>query len=302
MFITSEVSRGDCVFRTGDRNSQFSSLDAVRGELPGEGVATVIRKQQRAVSERTTILMKLAAQFDLKLVKIFWTVAVALAIPLSAGARQRSEDVGRRPPTQAGANEIVAERVSTPAAPESPAVSKQGEVTRYVMDFDGDHSLDLATVVEQAIGEYSRYTVQLHLASGTEQSIAVTAPPGGLRLEMRDMTGDNVANDLVLRPALMHWLPTVLVNDGHDHFAVVISNHPPDSFSCGQDLESRGSDARGIVALMPAGFKAGSLARDRELFPQLRELLLAPTTQAVFPRWEHATSSGRAPPTLAILN
>jgi hypothetical protein len=272
----------------------------VRNELPGERVAAVIENQRHAVSEGRTILMKLAAKLGLRFVTVLWALAVALAIPLSAGARQRSEDVGRRP-TQADANEIVAEPVSAPAAPESPALGNHRKVTRYVMDFDGDHSLDLATVVEQAVGEYSRYTVQLHLASGAEQSIAVTAPPGGLRLEMRDMTGDKVPNDLILRPALVHWLPTVVVNDGHDHFAVVISNHAPDSLSCGQDLESRGSDARGIVALMPSGFKASSLTRDRELFPQLRELLLFPTTQVVFPRWEHITSSGRAPPTLAIL-
>jgi hypothetical protein len=274
-------------------------LDAVRGELPGERAAALSGNQRHAVSERTTIFMKLAAKLDLKLVKILWTVAVALAIPLSAGARRLSEDAGRRP-TQTDANEIVAEPVSTPVAPESPASENHRNVTQYVMDFDGDHSLDLATVVEQAIGEYSRYTVQLRLASGAEQSIAVTAPPGGLRLEMRDMTGDNVANDLVLRPALIHWLPTVLVNDGHDHFAVVISNHPPDSLSSGQDLESGGSDARGTAALMPSGFKAGGLTRDRELFPQLRELLLSPTARAVFPRWEHPTSSGRAPPAPAI--
>jgi hypothetical protein len=274
-------------------------LDAVRGELPGERAAALSGNQRHAVSERTTIFMKLAAKLDLKLVKILWTVAVALAIPLSAGARQLSEDAGRRP-TQTDANGIVPEPVSTPAASESPAVDKQGEVTSYVMDLEGDHSLNVATVVEQLFGGYASYTVQLHLASGAEQSIAVTAPPGGLRLEMRDMTGDNVANDLVLRPALIHWLPTVLVNDGHDHFAVVISNHPPDSLSSGQDLESGGSDARGTAALMPSGFKAGGLTRGRELFPQLRELLLSPTAQAVFPRWEDTTSSGRAPPAPAI--
>jgi len=300
VFITSELSRGGCVYRTCHRTSQFSPLGAGRGELPGERAAASIGNQRQTVSERTTILMKLAAKFGLKLVKILWTVAVALAIPLSAGARQRSEEVGRRP-TQADAIRTVSEPISTSVAPESPALGNQREVTQYAMDFDGDHSLDLATVVEQAIGEYSRYTVQLRLASGAEQSIAVTAPPGGLRLEMRDMTGDNVPNDLVLRPALIQWLPTVLVNDGHDHFAVVISNHPPDSLSCGQDLESRGSDARGHAALMPSGFKAGGLTRSSGLFPQLRELLLSPTIQAVFPRWEHPTSSGRAPPAPAIL-
>jgi hypothetical protein len=164
------------------------------------------------------------------------------------------------------------------------------------MDFDGDHSLDLATVVEQAIGAYSRYTVQLHLASGNEQSIAVTAPPGGLRLEMKDMTGDKVRNDLVLRPALIHWLPTVLVNDGHDHFAIVISNHLSDSVSSGQDLESGGNDARATAALMSSGFKAHGFTSARKFFPQSRETLLVPITKTTIPRWELSSSSGRAPP------
>jgi hypothetical protein len=261
-------------------------------------VVAVFGNEWCAVLGRTIILMKLAAKFVLKSVKGLWPLGLAFALALTAAAQGRWEDMGRGP-TQADANKTVSEPISAPVAPEAPALGNHRKVTQYVMDFDGDHSLDLATVVEQAVGEYSRYTVQLHLASGAEQSIAVTAPPGGLRLEMRDMTGDKVPNDLVLMPALIHWHTTVLVNDGHDHFAVVISNHPPDSLSCGQDLESRGSDARGTMALMPSGFKADGVTRGRELFPQLRELLLAPTTQAVFPRWEHITSSGRAPPALA---
>jgi hypothetical protein len=166
------------------------------------------------------------------------------------------------------------------------------------MNFEGDHSLDAATVVEQASSGYASYTVRLHLASGAEQSIALTAPPGGLRLEMHDMTGDQVPNDLLLRPALTHWLPTVLVNDGHGHFAVAISDHPLDSLSCGEDLESRGSDARGTAALVSSGFKTIGPIRGRELFPQQREILLAPKTHAFFPRSEITTSSGRAPPAL----
>jgi hypothetical protein len=239
--------------------------------------------------------MNLAQKVGLKLAKGLWTVGLACTLALTA-AQARSENLVRGQ-TRACVNSNVSESASTPVSGELPALRNRMEVTQYVMDFDGDHSLDLATVVEQAIGAYSQYTVHLHLASGAEQSIAVSAPPGGLRLEMHDMTGDKVRNDLVLRPTLVHWLPTVLVNDGHDHFAVVISNHLLDSLSSGEDLQSRRSDARGTAALMSSGFKAGGLTRDRELFPQLRELLLAPTTQAVVPRWELTTSSGRAPPT-----
>ncbi len=241
--------------------------------------------------------MRHEANSGLTLGKVLWTVGLALTLALSAGTREKSEDA-HRGPIQAGVNEIVSEPVPTSVATEAPTLDNRKEVTRYVMDSEGDHSLDVATVVEQVFSGYASYTVQLHLASGAEQSIALTAPPGGLRLEMHDMTGDKVPNDLVLMPALIHWLPTVLINDGHDHFKVVISNHPPDSLSCGQDLESRGSDARGTAALTSSGFKAGGLTRGRELFPQLREILLAAATQAFVPRWEITTSSGRAPPAL----
>ena len=169
------------------------------------------------------------------------------------------------------------------------------------MDYDGDHSLDLATVVEQAIGGYSRYTVQLRLASGAEQSIAVTAPPGGLQLEMHDMSGDKIPNDLVLRPALLQWLPTVLLNDGHDHFAVAISGTDSDSMSSAKELESRGNDARGTVALLSSGFKTGLLVNDGGLFlPQVQVYLLSPTTQVIANGLGHSSSSGRAPPALGI--
>ena len=244
--------------------------------------------------------MRPGSKFGLTLLAIFlWIVGLALALALSARTHEDSgfRDLSRSQP-QVCVNTSVSEPVSTPVASESLASVSRMQVTKYVMNYEGDHSLDVATVVERVFTGYANYTVQLHLASGAEQSIALTAPPGGLQLEMRDMTGDKVPNDLVLSPAIIHWLPTVLVNDGRDHFAVVISNHPPDSLLSGQDLQSRGNDRRGTAALMPSGFNAGNLTRGRELFPQLRELRLALTSQAVVPHWELTTSSGRAPPAL----
>src|SRR5579862_3751346 len=95
---------------------------------------------------------------------------------------------------------------------ESPASGTDRLVAHYALGFRGDRSLDLATVVEEAIAPSTLYIVQLQLSSGAEQSIAVAAPPGGLQLEMRDMTGDRVPNDLVLTPTLLRWPLTVLVN------------------------------------------------------------------------------------------
>jgi hypothetical protein len=234
--------------------------------------------------------MRFWPNFGLKLGKVFWTAGLVLSIAVSGGARQQSANFSRA--------QGVSEPPSSPAAAKSQALRDHREVTRFAMDFDGDHSLDLATVIEQEIGAYSRYTVHLHLASGVEQSIAVTAPPGGLRLEMKDMTGDKVRNDLILRPALIHWLPTVLVNDGHNHFAIVISNRPGDYLSSGQDFESAGNDARATAALMSSGFKAHGLTSARKFFPESRETLLVPITGTTIPGWEISINSGRAPPAI----
>ena len=235
--------------------------------------------------------MSLGANFGLRFSQILWAAALVVSLALSAGAQQCPADMGHEVNLACATNAV--------AGPVE--VSGHAEITQYVMDFDGDHSLDLATVVEQPTGGYSRYTVQLHLASGVEQSIAVTAPPGGLQLEMYDMTGDKVQNDLVLRPALLRRLPTVLLNDGHDHFAVAISATDPVSLSCGQELASRGNDGRGTVALLSSGFKAGRLVDDGGLFlPQAQEGFLSPAAQTNTLNLCNTSCSGRAPPASGI--
>jgi hypothetical protein len=165
------------------------------------------------------------------------------------------------------------------------------------MDFAGDHSLDAATVIEQPSSGYTQYTVQLHLASGAEQSVVVSAPPGGLQIEMHDMTGDEVPNDVVLRPALVRWLPTVLVNDGHEHFEVVLSGTGPSSFSSSGDLGSRRRDSQTFALVTSSGFKTVHLADSRRLLdPQLQQCSFSSFTQTVPDRLGHASNSGRAPP------
>jgi hypothetical protein len=236
--------------------------------------------------------MGFGSHFGSKLRNSLWATGLVLALAFSAGARTSpcAENCdGRRVPLAKGDQRLSSPPVSAEAAAR--------QVTQYVMDFDGDHSLDLATVVEQTTGGFARYTVQLHLASGAEQSFVVAAPPGGLQLEMHDMTGDKIANDLILRPALLRWLPTVLLNDGHDHFAVAISGTNPDSLSSGQELDSKESDARGMAGLICSGFKTGRLANDRGLFlPQGQEDHLPPATQSKAKSFGYSPSSGRAPP------
>jgi hypothetical protein len=171
--------------------------------------------------------------------------------------------------------------------------------SRLATVVDADRSLNAAAAVQRNSAPSTRYTVHVRLAGGTEELIPVTAPPGGLQLEVRDMTGDNVQNDLVLRPALIHWPLIVLLNDGHDHFTVAISATLPSSLDSG----SRASGARQVpetVALASSSCKAGPQARNGQLFiPRLQKGLLSPLTQRVTNRMGHESISERAPPTIA---
>jgi hypothetical protein len=242
-------------------------------------------------------LIRPGSNFGWKLSSALWAVAVALMSILPAAARDCPREMSCHK-KQAHAIRADQESPSIYAFPD-PSGSNHEQVTQYFMDFDGDHSLDLATVVEQVIGAVSRYTVQLHLASGAEQSIALTAPSGGLQLEMQDMSGDKIRNDLVLSPTLLRWLPTVLLNDGHDHYAVAISGTDPGSMTSGQELAPRGSEYQGTVALMSSGFRTSGLMNDGGVFlPQVQEELFSPTAQTIAQRLSYSSSSGRAPPAL----
>ena len=240
-------------------------------------------------------MIRPGSNFGWKLSSALWAVAVALILAMPAAARECPRDMSCHQ-KQAHATKADRESPTIPAVPD-PLGSHHEQVTQYFMDFDGDHSLDLATIVEQVMGAVSRYTVQLHLASGAEQSIALTAPPGGLQLEMQDMSGDKIPNDLVLSPTLLRWLPTVLLNDGHDHYSVAISGTDPDSMSSGQELAPGGSDHQGTIALMSSGFRASGLMNDGGVFlPQVQEELLSPTAQTMAQKLGYSSSSGRAPP------
>lgn len=184
-----------------------------------------------------------------------------------------------------------------PKAAGASAAGSYFQVRSYFLDFAGDHSLDAATVTEQASAGYANYTVELRLASGAEQSVVVSAPPGGLQVEMQDMTGDHVPNDVILRPALPRWPPTVLVNDGHDHFAVIESSTVESFFSSRENFDSRRRNGQTFAYVRSSGFKAlHPPSSKRTLAPALQQSLLSPFSQSFARRMEDASRSGRAPP------
>jgi len=172
----------------------------------------------------------------------------------------------------------------------------------YLLDFAGDHSLSAATVTEQVSNGRANYTVDLRLASGAEQFITVPGPPGGLQIEMHDMTGDHVPNDVVLRPALFSWLPTVLVNDGHDHFAILVSGADPGNFASPADLGSRHGNTQTFACLRSSGFKAIPLpASKRTIIPQMQQRSVVQFEQSFAWGVEHVSRLDRAPPFAASI-
>jgi hypothetical protein len=227
-----------------------------------------------------------------------WAAGLLLMLALCVAGRLDGAPVGSRGSYRADPRASLSATGGTAIS----VSNRHSEITNYFMDFDGDHSLDVATVIEQSSAGYTNYTVQLRLASGAEQSVVVSAPPGGLQVEMLDMTGDKIQNDVVLRPALGRWLPTILVNDGHEHFEVAVSGTDPRSFSSSEDLGSKRRDSQTFALLMSSGFKAVHPPNSRRLFdPQLQECHFSSLTQTGTNRFGHASSPGRAPPLVTAI-
>jgi hypothetical protein len=181
----------------------------------------------------------------------------------------------------------------------SPAVAAQANDPLRARELYAESAFGAAGGIERDLGPSTRYTVHVRLPNGNEQLIPITAPPGGLELEIRDMTGDNTANDLVLRPALIHWPLIVLLNDNHDHFTVAISSALPEFLESGDRL----SGARQIadtVALVSSRAGTGPLTSDGQFsVPESREVTFSPVTQRLSTGTGHASFSGRAPPAIA---
>jgi hypothetical protein len=193
----------------------------------------------------------------------------------------------------------VLQPIRTSILREFPAEATSDADARETFGVSENNAPGAAAVVNQNLFMSTRYTVRVRLSGGAEQFILVTAPPGGLQLEVRDMTGDNIRNDLVLRPALIHWPLIVLLNDGHDHFRVAISATLPSSLDSGSHA-SRGRQIPETVALTSTSSKAGPKASSRQIpVPSLQQDFLSPLTQGVTNRTDHRSVLGRAPPAIA---
>ncbi len=240
--------------------------------------------------------MEYDAKDSVGLVRIFWaglTLAL-ITCAFSSACAQDLASVDVRAEIQ-----DLSKSFSVPTAPNLPPQGSAGGITRSAPEFAGGRRLN-ATIVEQIFARYTSYTVRLQSSSGAEQLMDVAAPPGGLLLEMRDMSGDNIPNDLVLTPALLPRTPIVLLNDGNDKFTVAISSSIPGTVEAGEAEASGEHQLRDTAALVSPGSRAGGHPNPKRLFvPQLQEKLSSIPAQTTIGRWAYTSHAGRAPPVLA---
>jgi hypothetical protein len=183
------------------------------------------------------------------------------------------------------------------AAANSASVSISRGLPFVVADFDGDHRPDFASVQTGAAGASSaHYLVRFRLSTSGKRYVQVTAPRGGIRLEARDVNGDQFPDLVVASP----WLDKpvlILLNDGHGNFSQVNPAAFPQAF--GESSASwNSSDHTYSCALalprdassgeIPLAFCTECLLRTREFprFPRERRISIRPI----------ALSAGRAPP------
>ena len=228
----------------------------------------------------------------LRYVLVFVLALCALGVLVFGAAAAHSSATPRRP------MRTVLPRIRSANSLDSSAPQNQG-AWRQMFGFEDKESLNAAAVVNQNLSLSTLYAVRVRLSGGNEQVISITAPPGGLQLELRDMTGDDIRNDLVLRPALIHWPLIVLLNDGHDHFTVAISATVPSSVDSGSRA-SRSRQNPETAALASSSPKAGPQASSRQILGStLQRGFLPPLAQRVAIQVAHRSVLGRAPPAFA---
>jgi hypothetical protein len=183
-----------------------------------------------------------------------------------------------------------------------PAASARPGLTVAIADFDGDQRPDLARIQTGQDGcGSSAYWIQFQLSTAGRQFIQLVAPPGGLRIEARDVNGDH-AVDLVFTTAWFRQPVAILLNDGHGSFSRAEPNAFPGVFS--------ESNTRWVAGGQPAAAAVGLPPQSRAGVDEVEKgpLQRSPSTRLVLssiPAFPAGTflfgSAGRAPPSAISL-
>lgn len=183
------------------------------------------------------------------------------------------------------------------AAQNAAAFSPRPDVSFAFSDFDGDRRPDLA-VVQSGRSDLSLtdYWVQLQLSGEGSEAIRVVGPTGGLRIDARDVNGDQVP-DLVLTTTWRNQPVAILLNDGHGNFSRVDPSAHPEAFNAATtSWTSPGSPDRELL-VVPSQSRSGARPAPVRLeLPDFTFCAARRSDQGFLLHGDLAAHSGRAPP------
>ncbi len=158
-------------------------------------------------------------------VSVVAILLVALGAALCAPASARANE-GQRAPAQMSDDGQAGATVSQAQNRVGPGMDVA------FADFDGDRSPDTAHVQRgRAAAGGQSYSIDFRFSStDAPAQMDVVAPDGGLRIEARDVNGDN-AVDLVLTTAWFREPVAILLNDGHGKFSHAEPSAYPNAFN-----------------------------------------------------------------------
>jgi len=166
-----------------------------------------------------------------------------------------------------------------------------------IADLDGDRMPDLALVQIVGYGSpKSKYSIRLQFSGGPGADLGIEAPLGGLRIDSRDVNGDD-RNDLILS-TLAGSVVAVLVNEGGGNFVVAKPSLFPDlernPIRVVPALGAQMADERTLLQSRAAfgeetiGAIGRNLGAGSYLLPKIR--------RSELPQWPTHTNLGRSPP------
>jgi hypothetical protein len=99
-----------------------------------------------------------------------------------------------------------------------PAAQAVAAANFAIADFDGDALPDVATVqAGLVVASQTKYWIHFAFSAGSQRSLSLLAPTGGLQLSSRDVNGDSFL-DVVVSTRLANLPVAVLLNDGRGNF------------------------------------------------------------------------------------
>ena len=191
---------------------------------------------------------------------------------------------------------------ASPHDPHSRPFPEQVASQFAIADFDGDSRPDIATVeVGQSSALATRYWIGFRLSSGSQQTVDIAAPTGGLQLRSRDVNGDNYP-DVIVTTLWTGQPVAVLLNDGRGNFTRSEPSAFPGAFEESESsLTFRADTITDAVALVFSRYLPGQCEERRWTAPAARIVgrPASGTFHFVAPPISDS-SFGRAPPSVAL--